>query len=94
MASSFFSIFYGVDKYREFKENEKRRKEQAEKAREDESAEYRAKILAEGRAVGLVEGIAQGRAEALADIQIFLLERGIDPEDILPPEENGSQPSA
>ena len=47
------------------------------------------KDCAEGRDAGIEEG----RAEALSDVRSLLIERGIDPDDILPPEENGSKPS-
>ncbi len=75
------SIFAGINKYREFKENERRRKESA---RLREERENRMKE----------EAMAEGRASAFADVRTLLVERGIDPDDILPPEENGSQPSA
>ena len=79
------SIFAGVNKYREFKENERRRKEEREK-RQRESEAHIEEIRA--------EGIAEGRASAFADMRTLLAERGIDPDDILPPEEGGSEPSA
>ena len=75
------SIFAGINKYREFKENEERRKESA-RQREEREIRRREELRAEGR------------SEAYADVRTRLIERGIDPDDILPPEENGSQPSA
>lgn len=33
------------------------------------------------------EGHAEGRAETIAEVRARLLEKGIDPDDILPPEE-------
>ena len=86
------SIFAGVNKYREFKENERRRKEERETRRREREARIE-EATAEGIAQGREQGIAQGRATALADVRTRLVERGIDPDDILPPEENGSEPS-
>lgn len=96
------TIFRGVDRYRKWREDERRRKEEFIRVREESiaegRAEGRAEGLADGRAEGRAEGrdagIKEGRAEALSDVRSLLLERGIDPDDILPPEENGSEPSA
>ncbi len=68
------SIFSGVDRYRKWKRDELRRKEQFIRVREES--------IAEGRE----EGREEGRASALADVRTLLVERGIDPDDILPPE--------
>ena len=83
------SIFAGVNKYREFKENERRRKEEREKRRKE--IEDR---IEEATAEGMARGREEGRAAVFADVRTRLIERGIDPDDILPPEENGSEPSA
>ena len=72
------SIFYVVDRYREWKKDEQRRKEEFVRIREE----------------SIAEGREEGRAAVFADVRTRLIERGIDPDDILPPEENGSEPSA
>ncbi len=72
------SIFSGVDRYRKWKRDELRRKEQFIRVREES--------IAEGREEGRGEGREEGRASALADVRTLLVERGIDPDDILPPE--------
>ena len=114
------SIFAGVNKYREFKENERRRKEEREKRRKEREARLKEAVargreegmargreegMARGREEGMArgreEGMARGREEGMAlgreevfdDVRTRLIERGIDPDDILPPEENGSEPS-
>ena len=102
------SIFAGVNKYREFKENERRRKEEREKRRKEREARLKEAVargreegMARGREEGMArgreEGMARGREEGMAlgreevfdDVRTRLIERGIDPDDILPPEENG-----
>ncbi len=87
------SIFSGVDRYRKWKEDERRRREEFIRVREESIAEGREEGLAEGREEGLAEGRSAGRSETLADIRTRLTKRGIDPDDILPPAENGTQPS-
>ncbi len=97
------SIFYVVDRYREWKKDERRRKEEFIRLREESIAEGLAKGRVEGRAEGRTEGRAEGRSEgraegrsegraqgrvegrasALDDIRARLIERGIDPNDIL-----------
>ena len=71
------SIFYVVDRYREWKKDERRRKEEFIRVREE----------------SIAEGRAEGRASAMEDIRARLIERGIDPNDILQTSENGSEPS-
>ena len=77
-------IFRGVDMYRERKDRDERMKAEALEAG---LAEGRATGLAEGRVEGHATGRAEGRAEARAEIRERLLSLGIDPEEILPPDE-------
>ena len=74
------SIFEGVDRYREW-----RRKNEELKAEARE--EGRAEGLEEGRAKGLEEG----RAEERALLRARLVELGLSPDDVLPPEAPATQ---
>lgn len=65
-------ILKAIDKYHE---NRRRRAQ--------ENTEWRA----EGHAAGRAEGRAEGRKEGRAEIRDRLRERGIDLDDLLPPEE-------
>ena len=51
------TIFRGVDRYRKWREDERRRKEEFIRVREES--------IAEGRAKGRAEGLTDGRAEGL-----------------------------
>ena len=70
------SIFHVVDRYREWKKDEQRRREEFIRVREE----------------SIAEGRVEGRASAMEDIRARLIERGIDPNDILQTSENGSEP--
>lgn len=48
---------------------------------------------AEGRAEGHAEGHAEGRAEAMDIVRALMREKGLDPNDIIPPE-NGDRTAA
>ena len=58
-----------------------------EKLVEPQRRRLRAEGHAVGHAEGLAEGRAKGRAEIIADIRSRLLDEGIDPDRIIPPEE-------
>ncbi len=74
------SIFEGVDRYREWKRKNAQLK-----------AEVRAAVLDEGIAAGRAEGRAEGRAAERAAIRAWLEAQGLNPDDILPPEEPDTQ---
>ena len=103
------SIFTGVDRYREWRGKNEQLKAQARAAghaagHAEGHAEGIAQGLAEGHAEGIAEGLAEGRAEGLAEgraaeraaIRDRLIAQGLNPDDILPPDEpgtNGSSPA-
>ena len=66
------SIFEGVDRYREWRRKNEQIKEEAK---------------ASGLAQGRKEGRAEGRAAERAAIRARLEAQGLNPDDILPPEE-------
>ena len=90
------SIFEGVDRYREWKRKNEQMKEDARAAVLKEGrAQGRAEGQVAGRAAGLAEGRAagqaEGRAQERAAIRARLVELGLNPDDILPPEEAAAQ---
>ena len=78
------SIFEGVDRYREWRRKNEQVKEEAKAAG---LAQGRKEGRKEGRAEGITEGIAEGRAAERAAIRARLEAQGLNPDDILPPEE-------
>ncbi len=95
------SIFTGVDRYREWRGKNEQLKAQARAAghaagHAEGLAEGHAEGLAEGHAEGIAEGLAEGRAAERAAIRDRLIAQGLNPDDILPPDEpgtNGSSPA-
>ena len=95
------SIFEGVDRYREWRRKNEQIKAEAEAAGRAEGLKEgrkagRAEGLEEGRAEGLevgrTEGLEVGRTEERALLRVRLVELGLNPDDILPPEGPAAQP--
>ena len=59
-----------------------------------ERAEWEAASRAQGRAEGRAEGRAQGRALGRAEIIEQLRDKGINVDDLLPPDESDTEPPA
>lgn len=80
-------ILRAIDKYQQNRERRARERAEWEAASHAEGhAAGRIAGHAEGHAAGHAEGHAEGRAEAHSEIRARLMERGINLDDLLPPD--------
>ena len=62
-----------------------RDRERLKKARAEAHETGHAEGRAEGHAEGRAEGHAEGRAEAMDIVRVLMREKGLDPDEIIPP---------